>query len=356
MSDDSEDDGGYETEDETLEEKQAKMHEVCKMARPAETQPVSTASAPTTPTSSKKTPAPLARSSSSNNASSSKVSKSKKGPKEGTFACDPTKATVVCDSTGKRTVLYMPTQPSAKTKAFWDRAKTAASSRDNSPRGSMSITLPGRGGKEDQPARPFTAQSTLSTMFDGNFDFMQQNEFSPPPAPRTAPASSYAPTQSAFTTPAPTEEGSDADEDYPDFGMLIDLDQDSEEEDDGTWSNAVTSPTEPTFLSRGMVGSFRLNQHRAKQESSLASHPDSRASTSEVNALQTGRRGAGNAPITPARKRRVSKDLSRTNSGIRKPGAPSIGSPLNSRRPRSRGQSLSGRLDQTLSPGYSMQK
>lgn len=329
---------------------QAKMYEVCKLPRPVET-----ASAPATPTNSKRTPAPIARSNSGSNGSTSKASKSKKGPKEGTFVCDPTKATVVSDSTGKKTVLYMPKQPDAKNKAFWDRARSAASSRNTSPRGSMSIELPGRNSKDEQPIRPFTAQSTLSTMFDGNFDFMRQNEISPPPV-RVRPQSSYTPAPSAFTTPAPTEQGSDADEEYPDFGMLIDLDQDSDDEDDGTWSAAVTSPTEPTFLSRGMVGSFRLNQDRAKQESSLASHPDSRASTSEFNALQTGRRGAGNAPITPARKRRVSKDLNRTNSGIRKPAAPSISSPLSARRPRSRGQSLSGRLDQTLSPAFSMKK
>ena len=348
MSDDSED-GGYETEDETLEEKQAKMQEVCRLARPepAVSAPIS---APATPTASKRTPAPIARSSST--ASASKPNKNKKGPREGTFVCDPTKATVVSDSTGRKTVLYMPTQPPAKNKAFWDRAKSAASSRNTSPRGSLSIELPNRHGKEDQRARPFTAQSTLSTMFDGNFDFMRHNDISPPPV-RTRPQSSYTVAPSTFTTPAPTEIGSDADEDYPDFGMLIDLDQDSDEENEEAWAGAVTSPTEPTFLSRGMVGSFRLNQHRAKQESSLASHPDSRASTSEVNALQTGRRGAGNAPITPARKRRMSKDLNRTNSGIRKPTAPAMASPLASRRPRSRGQSLSGRLDQTLAPGFS---
>lgn len=351
MSDDSEDDGGYETEEEDPEEAKAKMQEVCKMSRP----PVTTASAPTTPTLSKRTPAPIARSNSTGNGSTTKANKNKKGPREGTFECDPTKATVVSDSTGKKTVLYMPTNPSAQNKAFWERAKSAASSRNTSPRGSLSITLPGRGGKEEQQARPFTAQSTLSTMFDGNFDFMQHNDVSPPPV-RTAPMSTYTPSQSAFTTPAPTDAGSDADEDYPDFNMLVDLDQDSDEDNDGTWSAAVTSPTEPTFLSRGMVGSFRLNQHRAKQESSLASHPDSRASTSEVNALQSGRRGAGNAPITPARKRRMSRDMNKTHSGIRKPAAPAIGSPLASRRPRSRGQSLSGRLDQTLSPGYSLKQ
>ena len=199
-------------------------------------------------------------------------------------------------------------------------------------------------------------------MFNGSFDFMQSSDMTPPVRLTSRPSfhqpsfsqPSLAPAMSTFTS-ATTDEGSDAEDDYQDFDMLINLDQDSDNEDEPSWSATPTqkaSPVEePTFLSRGVVGSFRLNQDRAKQESSLPLDPASRASTSEQNALQTGRRGAGNTPITPARKKRVSKDLSRTGSGIRKPTTPSFSSPLASRR-RSRGQSLSGRLDQTLAPAF----
>jgi hypothetical protein len=55
---------------------------------------------------------------------------------------------------------------------------------------------------------------------------------------------------------------------------------------------------------RGVVGSFRRNQHHAKHLSSLSLHPATRASASEYNALQKGRRGGGNVPMTPARKQR----------------------------------------------------
>ncbi|KAK1020800.1 hypothetical protein LTR33_018720, partial [Friedmanniomyces endolithicus] len=96
---------------------------------------------------------------------------------------------------------------------------------------------------------------------------------------------------------------------------------------------------------RGLVGSFRRNQNFAKQVSSLASHPVKRASTLESNALQKGRRAAANIPITPARKKRISQDLSLTGAGVRK----AVGSPLAGRRPRSRGGSLSG-MHQTLGP------
>jgi len=311
----------------------------------------SAVSAPVTPTksaSSKRTTTPLVRSQSDAKSSSPK---SHKGPRIGTFALDPTKATVVSDDTGKTTVLYMPSQPSERHKAFWDRAKSAASSRASSPRGSMSIALPSHGTKENVPQRPLTVQSTLATMFDGNMDFMRANEITPQPG--ELPQAAFTPTLSSFNSIAATDDGSD--ELDEDFTMLIDMDPESDtdaQSPGGIASDAGPVKVAPTFFTHGTVGSFRLNQHRARQQSSLASHPDSRASTSEQNALQSGRRGAGNAPITPARKKRVSKDLTRTGSGIRKPTTPAMSSPLASR--RSRGQSLSGRLDQTLAPGFSM--
>lgn len=310
---------------------------------------VSAPATPTKSTSSKRTTTPLARSRSDPKSSSPK---SHKGPRMGTFALDPTKATVVTDETGKATVLYMPSQPSEKHKAFWDRAKSAASSRDSSPRGSMSIELPSRVTNDNAPQRPFTAQSTLATMFDGNMDFMRTNEITP--QSRQLPQDRFVPMPmpSSFHSIATTDDGSD--EFDEDFTMLIDMDAESDTDapsPGGNTSDAAPAKVAPAFFTHGTVGSFRLNQHRARHESSMASHPDSRASTSEQNALQSGRRGAGNAPITPARKKRVSKDMSRTNSGVRKPTTPAMSSPLASR--RSRGQSLTGRLDHTLTPDFS---
>lgn len=347
-----------------MEEKIAKMEHARKAMRAlSEASASATPSAPATPKGIKRRTSTSKRPNSAGKSLS--PTKVKKGPppRRGTFTYDPSKVTIVSDSAGKKTVLYMPTEPSAKHKAFWDRARSAATSRDSSPRGSMSITLPSGDGKDDLPARPFTAQSTLSTMFNGSFDFMQAGDLTP--QARLTPRPSFhqpsfsqpslTPAMSTFTAATTDEASDDGNEIYQDFDMLINLDQDSDNDDEPSWSAAptqVTSPVEePTFLSRGMVGSFRLNQDRAKQESSLPLDPASRASTSEHNALQTGRRGAGNTPITPARKKRISKDLSRTGSGIRKPTTPALSSPLASRR-RSRGQSLSGRLDQTLGPAF----
>jgi hypothetical protein len=99
---------------------------------------------------------------------------------------------------------------------------------------------------------------------------------------------------------------------------------------------------------RGLVGSFRHNQNFAKHVSSLASHPAKRASTHEANALQKGRRAAANTPMTPARKKRISQDLTTTGAGIKK----AISSPLAGKRPRSRGGSASGNLNQTLGQAF----
>lgn len=362
VDDDTDDeDIDYETEDEPLEETKGKELETRKVIRPI-ARPTSSASAPATPLKSKsnkgKAPA-LARSHSADKASSPKA---RKLPRMGTFACDPTKATVVSDANGKTTVLYMPTKPPEKHKAFWERAKSAATSRESSPRGSMSLNLPFNSATDHvTPQRPFTAQSTLATMFDGNMDFMRYNDMTAlhrqdlAKALVPVPSSTYSSgiTTAANITVATTDEASEMEDDFTDFTMLVDMDPDSDTEDapSPAGTTSPTKPTQPTFLSHGMVGSFRLNQHRAKEESSLASHPASRASTSESNALQSGRRGAGNAPITPARKKRTSKDMSFTGSGIRKSGPSAMSSPLARR--NSRPKSRTGHLDHTLTPGFS---
>lgn len=94
---------------------------------------------------------------------------------------------------------------------------------------------------------------------------------------------------------------------------------------------------------QGIVGSFRRNQYQAKHFSSLASHPAKRASASEYNALQKGRRGAANTPMTPARKKRASQDLTPISSSVAGISKKNASSPLmSSRRQRSRGNSLLG--------------
>ncbi|QIW95057.1 hypothetical protein AMS68_000575 [Peltaster fructicola] len=339
VSSESEDDGD-ETEDETVEEQQAKMQQFRKAMREA-----AATSKLSTPRPDKTTP-----SSSTKTTPSTKrivTPKFGKGPRQGTFVCDPTKATLTTDRSTRKTILYPPSQPSAQHKAFWDRAKSAVKASDDSPRPAIAIPAQVR---DNSPERPFTARATLASMFDGRIDVFEDAAVPaaqvPQPFPRFAPS-----LMSSFTSVA--DENSDMDAEYPaEFSNILNMEQFQDDSSDVEMATpGGTLSEEPAFLSQGVVGSFRLNQHRAKIESSLASHPAKRNATAEHNALQNGRRAAGNAPITPARKRRSnSQDWNRTGSGVKKPSTPAFSSPLMARRRHSRGQSLSGRLEQTLTP------
>jgi len=205
-------------------------------------------------------------------------------------------------------------------------------------------------------------------MFDGNLDILSQNQSLPADlisAPVRRPHSSH--------TPMTLTEDSDVEMEGFNMRDFIDMDDDAGTESDGPSTTSLQSPfhgtpfdpfpSSPAFRNNSggdrmlshlshqpsLVGSFRNNQHVAKHYSSMALHPAKRASTSEYNALQKGRRGAANTPITPARKKRTSQDLGgwTGSAGVRK----SVSSPLASRRPRSRGSSLSNPLHQTLGAG-----
>ena len=282
--------------------------------------------------------------------------KTGKGPKMGTFAVDRSRATMSADTIANRIKVLPPSKPSEKDKAFWDRAKFAASSRSGTSRSSGYWNMRTLG--PELPQRPFTAQSTLGSMFNGNLDILRNNDDSGIAGelfPGMVPLHN-----SAFTTASLAE---DSDDEFPEVNMeeFLDMDQsESEDEDDEQSSAPVTSPSQPALTpisatqsrndrlldhldqQRGLVGSFRRNQNNAKLLSSLAANPASRASTSEHNALQKGKRAAANIPVTPARKKRVSQDL--TGAGVRK-GA---NSPLANRRPRSRGGSISASAHQQL--------
>jgi hypothetical protein len=284
---------------------------------------------------------------------------SSKAPRAGKFALDPTRATITTDLDGKKIKLQPPATPLEKDKAFWDRAKTANSSRDGSP-GSSYLTRP-TPRADSMPARPFTTESTLGGMFQGNLDILRNYDVAG--IVDDSAADEVPPTfvhmQTSFTS---TTTMADSDTDLPedvnmqDFIDISDSGSDTEEQrsdvfspaTDSSWFDAPMDMRTPGRRGsdlmghfdqyRGLVGSFRYNQNQAKHVSSLASHPAKRASTHEYNALQKGRRGAANTPITPARKKRISQDITPNMAGVRK----SLNSPLSARRPRSRGNSLSG--------------
>ena len=281
--------------------------------------------------------------------------KSSNALKLGTFALDPTRATITTDSDGKKIKLLPPATPLEKDKAFWDRAKTANSSRDGSPGNTYLTVATASARAEVIPDRPFTTESTLGSMFQGNLDILRNNDVNGI-ADDMFPA--MVNSQASFVSSATMD---DSDTDTGDVNMqdFFDFD-DCDSDTDEAPSRPLTSSGEQELFdvymagglnsrcgsdlmghfdqNRGVIGSFRRNQHQARHVSSLASHPAKRASAHEYNALQKGRRGAANTPLTPARKKRASQDLSLNSAGVRK----SISSPLTARRPRSRGNSLGG--------------
>ena len=349
-------DDGDTTDDETAEEQIARMLEMKRALGK------STNSQPSTPTSAKKVvkkaikpPTPSRRS-----------LKAGKGPVAGTFALDPTRASMSANAAGTKIQVRPPIKPSDKDKHFWERARTLNSSRRGSSQDSSYLTVASPVAN-DVPTRPFTAQSTLGSMFDGKLDIIRNNDVNGI-ADDIYPA--MLPTRASFVSTDSNETGDNEiqDVDMSDF-IALDYSESDEEDDDTTPSDNTTPYTARHSFSTstsdnehrgsfgstvlehlshcsGVVGSFRQNQHLAKHVSSLASHPSKRASTSEYNALQKGRRGAGNSPMTPVRKNRNSQDFS-SSAGIKK----SFGSPQGIQRPRSRGNSVhlkSIALQQTL--------
>lgn len=308
---------------------------------------------PSTPASSKRA---VSIPPSSQSATRLSTPRSGKAPVTGTFMLDPSRAAMSADATGKNVKLFPPSKPLAKDRAFWQRARTAASGPWTGSNSVSGFHLR-RASFEDTPSRPFTAESTLGSMFNGNLDILRNNDVSG--IAELLPLMAARPHNNSLASASFTE---DSDAEVSDINMQDFLDMDDDESDsDETLSTPVDSATKSDTLDaldtplkarhdvsgaglldhldqqRGLVGSFRRNQHQAKHVSSLASHPATRASTSETNALQKGRRAAANTPITPARKKRASQDLTLTGAGVRK----NVSTPLSARRPRSRGASLS---------------
>lgn len=189
-------------------------------------------------------------------------------------------------------------------------------------------------------------------MFNGNLDVLLNNDSS-------GIAEDLFPMLDRRNTSFTSTTTDESDDVHNDINMqdFVDI-YGSVSDSDDPLSASITSPTDPGMVAslhssglldhfdqcRGVVGSFRRNQNQARHFSSLASHPAKRASAHEYNALQKGKRGAANTPMTPARRNRVSQDLSANSAGVRK----SIGSPLTARRPRSRGNSLGGMANSDL--------
>lgn len=351
----AEEDDGDTTDEEDGEVLVARVKAMRAMrsARENASTPASTPnSAPSTPVASKQSTPTLARANTAN--ARLNTPKTKDGlPRMGTFVRDPTKARVEADIQGSGVKVTCPLNPPEKDRAYWDRARKAMGSRDVSPNGSITCVR-STPRTASIPQRPFTAKSTLGTMFDGNLDFLRNNDENGIAQGLIASARNNA-TRASFTSTTVTDESTaEADDNVnmADFVQLDDSDSDMEEPQSATSEffddASVFTPQSGNNADllghfdqrRGLVSSFRNNQNHARHVSSLAANPAKRAQTSEANALQKGRRAAANTPMTPARKNRASQDI--TGAGVKKNA-----SPLVQKHRRSRGSSLSG-IQQTL--------
>lgn len=220
--------------------------------------------------------------------------------------------------------------------------------------------------------RPLTARSTLGNNFGGNWGFLQDNDHTGiisshrrrPVENQHIMLSSFQSTSSMLSSAMFTDDLMTRPERNVNFDDYLNMDVSDDDEAEAPtpdaaffsppntdysneWavgSSPMTRPGSSSFSGGqyipqpGSVSSFRNNQRLALHVSSLPSNPQRRAEMSECNAMQKGRRNAANTPMTPARKKRMSQDL--TGAGIKKVGA---NSPLVAKHRRSsRGSSLSG--------------
>lgn len=350
-------DDGETTDEESPETQIARVRAFQAQKAKMQPPPVPSKSAPSTPVGSKRSSPALARSHTISSRPGS--SKGARGPRIGTFTHDPTRAFVTAAAGGSGIKVTCPTKPPEKDRAYWERARQALGSRDGSPNESVSWTRT-TPQAPSMPKRPFTARSTLGTMFDGNLDFLRNNDEHGIVPKEFLAAARTDSMHSSMTSTTMTEEDESEDEGAVNINDFVEM-EDSSEEDEPA---GVLSPTEDFFGEQifesspmahreaaqgllnhfdqqpGLVSSFRNNQNHARHVSSLAANPAKRAQASEANALQKGRRSAANTPITPARKKRVSQDLNLTGAGVKKNASPLV----QKQRRRSRGNSLSQTL------------
>ncbi|KAI5237479.1 hypothetical protein E4T43_08078 [Aureobasidium subglaciale] len=311
-SDSSAGSSGYESDDgDTTDEE------------PMPPPPKRASSAPTSPSSNMATPRP------SNTASTrirlplrkNKNKRTPTQPKMGTFIIDPHRPVLTIDGVGvaQKSTLWPAKIQSAADKQLWERmhmlsnTNSRATSRTTSPRQSVQLTPSGESdgmsiGEEND--------------FFDSFGALRTDQVIGPPEAFTPFVDVTASGAVIHDDDAATA-GAEVDQDPMCF---LNFDDDDEDEDMPDDDDHIASPTTQSFSSQvtnttpsqpggfdllahldrhGVVGSFRRNQHFAKHVGSLPSHPALRASLSETNAMQTGRRAAANTPITPLRKKKA---------------------------------------------------
>lgn len=249
-------------------------------------------------------------------------------PTAGTFILDPRRPVLLVDGAGstQRNTFYPAKIQTAADKRFWQRMKHLYHNRTSSPRTSVQLTP-----EDETVLDPMSQQETPNEFFDFFGALRPDQVIGPPEAfmPFTNIDATGDITEDMIGHSNSVDEEEEEDEldAFFDFGEESDEDEEMPDESDAgetPWkktsspfpplSSKATKKASDDLLAhldrnRGLVGSFRRNQHYAKQIGSMAADPTARASTSEMNAMQAGRRSAGNTPITPLRKKRASKDV-----------------------------------------------
>lgn len=277
---------------------------------------------------------------SSNRVTKRKSSTASNGPRmptAGTFMLDPRRPVLLVDGAGRhqRNTFYPAKIQSQADKQFWLRLHQMYRAKTSGPLTSVQLTP-----EDESDFDPMSAQGTPSSFFDLFGTLRGDQVIGPPEA--FMPFTNIEAAGMVTEDNIPQSDGGD-EEDEDDLLALVNFDSSSEDEegpdeDDGNesaWQTTIEFPYLSTKgpkksgddllahldRNRGLVGSFRRNQHYAKQIGSMASHPTARASTSEMNAMQAGRRSAANTPITPLRKKRMGKDVGLRTSPVASPAS-----------------------------------
>jgi len=235
----------------------------------------------------------------------------------------------------QRNTFYPAKIQTAEDKRFWQRMHQMYRNRTSSPRTSVQLTP-----EDETEFDPLSQQETPDELFD-SFGALRADQVIGPPEAFMPFTNIDAAGDMTEDTIAPSNSVDEEEEDeldaFFDFGEESDNDEDMADESDAADAAGKQTPSSFPPLSskatkkaaddllahldrnRGLVGSFRRNQHYAKQIGSMAADPTARASTSEMNAMQAGRRSAGNTPITPLRKKRMGKDVGLRSSPMGSP-------------------------------------
>lgn len=253
-------------------------------------------------------------------------------PKTGTFVLDPHRPVLLVDGAGKsqRSQFYPAKIQTEADKQFWQKFLLMQNRKKAQRDLSRQLLLAEENGLDISQVLD---SNTPNEIFDGLGSLRADQIIGPPEAftPFTSIDANSGVAEDDTWRSVEEDEGTD----FMDFFNFDDSDED-DDEDMPDESDALESPSTtrsssfPHFSSSksggnvdllahfdrqsGLVGSFRRNQQYAKQAGSLPSHPSLRAMTSESNAMQTGRRAAGNAPITPLRKKRGGKNVGMRSS------------------------------------------